>query len=402
MQVKEGLGYTCDPDTYFYGICEEFEGSLDKGANPMTTIDLIDRLGAKSMRIWMHHKRLLQRKGVTDELEWKEDVFRRYRKYVEELTKRKIRIVAMNHNYVFPKGFTGTPNSVPEMPEPGTQAYLDEMNMIARAYEMMAKEFPEIEYWECGNEVNMNSYLAKPGFSSNNVKNSEYDERYCYTNLEKAEITADICYYSNLGVKRGNSKAYVVFPAPTPYRGYAEMAEFYEFVYRAVESGRFPRGLAPDTDPDHYFQVQCYHAYNFGGDASIIRDGAEMILRVMQRHGDGGKKIFITEFGYHDSDFVVNRGMKKPEADELQASFFPTDFEAFRSCENIETVFIFRLYDWTAGPGIEIDFGLFTSPSSPKGIIPKAKGLKLYRLIRGEDADPAALYRYRKNENAEN
>ena len=115
MQVKEGLGYTCDPDTYFYGICEEFEGSLDKGADPMT-IDLIDRLGAKSMRIWMHHKRLLQRKGDTDELEWKEDVFRRYRKYVEELTKRKIRIVAMNHNYVFPKSFTGTPNSVPEMP----------------------------------------------------------------------------------------------------------------------------------------------------------------------------------------------------------------------------------------------------------------------------------------------
>ena len=160
MQVKEGLGYTCDPDTYFYGICEEFEGSLDKGADPMTTIDLIDRLGAKSMRIWMHHKRLLQRKGDTDELEWKEDVFRRYRKYVEELTKRKIRIVAMNHNYVFPKSFTGTPNSVPEMPEPGTQAYLDEMNMIARAYEMMAKEFPEIEYWECGNEVNMN-YISQ-------------------------------------------------------------------------------------------------------------------------------------------------------------------------------------------------------------------------------------------------
>ena len=252
MQVKQSLGYGCDPQKYMFGMCEEFEGSLDKGADPMVTIDLIDRLGAKSMRIWMHHKRLLRRKGDTDELEWKPDVFARYRKYVEELARRGIRIVAMNHNYVFPKSFSGDPVSVPEMPLPGTQAYSDEMNMISAAYEMMAREFPEIEYWECGNEVNMNSYLAKPGFSASGVKNAEYDSEFTYTNTEKAEITADICYYSSLGVKRGNPKAYVVFPAPTPYRGYAEMCEFYEAVYRAIGSGRFPRGLPADTDPDNY------------------------------------------------------------------------------------------------------------------------------------------------------
>lgn len=396
MQVKQSLGYGCDPQKYMFGMCEEFEGSLDKGADPMVTIDLIDRLGAKSMRIWMHHKRLLRRKGDTDELEWKPDVFARYRKYVEELARRGIRIVAMNHNYVFTKSFSGDPVSVPEMPLPGTQAYSDEMNMISAAYEMMAREFPEIEYWECGNEVNMNSYLAKPGFSASGVKNAEYDSEFTYTNTEKAEITADICYYSSLGVKRGNPKAYVVFPAPTPYRGYAEMCEFYEAVYRAIGSGRFPRGLPADTDPDRYFQVQCWHAYNFGGDPEVIRSGAEMVLRVMRRHGDGGKKVFITEFGYHDSDFVKTRGMTKKQADETQAAFFETDFKTFRSFENIETVFLFRLYDWHAGPGIEIDFGLFTSPSSPEGIVPKAKGLKIYHMIKGEDADESVLYRYKK------
>ena len=92
MQVKQSLGYGCDPQKYMFGMCEEFEGSLDKGADPMVTIDLIDRLGAKSMRIWMHHKRLLRRKGDKDELEWKPDVFARYRKYVEELARRGIRI----------------------------------------------------------------------------------------------------------------------------------------------------------------------------------------------------------------------------------------------------------------------------------------------------------------------
>lgn len=396
MQVKKGLGYECEPERYMFGMCEEFEGSLDKGADPMVTIDLIDRLGAKSMRIWMHHKRLLQRKGDSDELEWKQDAFMRYRGYVEELTKRGIRIVAMNHNYVFPKSFTGDARSVAEMPLPGSQAYYDEMNMLSAAYEMMARAFPEIDYWECGNEVNMNSYLAKPGFSASGIKNSQYDGTYTYTNREKAQIAADICYYATRGVKKGNPKAYVVFPAPTPYRGYAEMCEFYEEAYRAIESGEFPRGGEPDTDPDHYFQVQCYHAYNFGGDPDVLTFGAEMILGVMRRHGDGGKKIFITEFGYHDSDFVKTRGMTKKQADEAQAAFFESDFKAFRAFENIETVFLFRLYDWHAGPGIEVDFGLFTSPSSPEGIVPKAKGLKIYHLIRGEGADESTLYRYKK------
>lgn len=395
MKVKSSLHYACEPEKFMFGMCEEFEGSLDAGADPMVTVDLIDRLGAKSMRIWMHHKRLLRRKGDTDELEWKADVFARYRKYVEELTARGIRIVAMNHSYVFPKSFTGNADSM-EMPEPGTPAYFDEMKMISEACEMMAKAFPEIEYWECGNEVNMNFYLAKPGYSASGIKNAEYDSEFTYTNTEKAEITADICYYSTLGVRRGNPKAFVVFPAPTPYRGYAEMCEFYEAAYRAIESGSFPRGLPADTDADNYFQVQCWHAYNFGGDASVIKEGAAMVERVMRRHGDGGKKIFITEFGYHDSDFVKTRGMTKKQADETQAAFFETDFQAFRSFENIETVFLFRLYDWQAGPGIEIDFGLFTSPSSPEGIIPKAKGLKIYHMIKGEDADESVLYRYKK------
>ena len=396
MKAKETLGYSCEPEKYLFGMCEEFEGSLDEGADPMTTIDLVDRIGARSMRIWMHHKRLLRRKENSSEIEWKRDAFLRYRKYVGELKDRGIRIVAMNHSYLYPQGFTGNADSVCEIPLPGSETYFEMMQTISRSYEMLAREFPEILYWECGNEVNMNEYLAKPGYKASGCKNGEYDPEFCYTNKEKAEIAADLCYYSSAGVKRGNPKALVVFPAPTPYRGYAEMCEFLEETYRAIESGQFPRGLTADTDPDDYFQVQCYHAYNFGGEAQILRDGIKQILNVMRRHGDGEKKIFITEFGYHDSDFVVHRGMTKAQADEVQASFFATDFEAFRSCPNIETVFVFRLYEWLTGPGIEKDFGLFTSPASAEGIVPKAKALRLFHLFRKDGAQENILYKYRK------
>lgn len=395
MEVKKSLQYGYEPDKYLFGICEEFEGSLDPDVSATQTVALADAIGAKSMRVWMHHKRLFTRKEGSNELVWKKDVLKRYHGYVDDLSKRGIRVLAMNHNYVQPNGHGCTENTM-EMPLPGTEAYFAQMQLIADACELLAKEFPEILYWECGNEVNMNFYLPKPGACKAGIKNADYRPDLYYTNREKAEITADICYYSTMGVKRGNPDAFVVFPAPTPYRGYPEMAEFFEYTYRAVESGRFPRGLAPDTDPDHYFQVQCWHAYNFGGESELILNGGKMIYDVMKAHGDGGKKVFITEFGYHDHDFMKTRGMTREEADRTQAGFLPADFDAFKRIGCVETVFLFRLYDWQNGPGIETDFGLFTSPSSEHGIVPKAKGLTAFKIFNGENADASVLYRYQK------
>lgn len=395
MEVKKNLAYSFEPKKFMLGIGEEFEGSLDPGAKAAETIDLVDALGAKSMRIWMHHRRLIDRKLNENTLVWKQDALLRYHGYVNELTKRGIRVLAMNHCYVQPLNHGCTENSM-EIPLPGTDAYFSQMQLISDAYEMLAREFPEILYWECGNEVNMNSYLPKPNACKESVRNDVYDIHKHYNNVEKAEIAADICYYATQGVRRGNPNAFVVFPAPTPYRGYAEMAEFYEYAYRAIESGKFPRGLTADTDADNYFQVQCWHAYNFGGESQLITEGGKMIYDVICAHGDAGKKVFISEFGYHDSDLMQSRGMTKEQADRTQANFLRNDFDAFSKIGCIETVFMFRLYDWIAGPGIEVDFGLFTSPSSDKGIVPKEKGLEIFRIFNGDDADTKSLYRYKK------
>lgn len=400
MEAKKSLNYKIEPEKYLYGICEVFEGAIDKEIRPEQTLELVKNTGFRSMRLWMHHKKLFHT-DENDGIYFDKDAIKRYHGYVDGLTARGIgHLVSMNHSYLYPAAFDGDRESECEVPLPGTPCYLKFLQMIERSYEMLAREFPEIPYYEVGNEVNLHRFIAKPHFPIGKLAEKDYDEKYCYTNREKAEITADICYYARRGVKKGNPNAFVVLPAPTPYFGYTDCAAFVEMIYLAVESGRFPTGFPADTDPDHYFEVLAWHPYNFGGESEIFVNGCNEIYAVAQRHGDNGKKVFITEFGYHDFDFVQSgRCKSKEEADALQASFFSADFKAFRKqLPYVETVQLFRLYDWVAGPGIEIDFGLFTSPAQTGDIRPKEKGKAMFAVINGENADLKDICIYAKGE----
>ena len=400
MEAKRTLGYKIEPQKYLYGIGEVFEGAIDDAVRPEQTQELIAAMGFQSMRLWMHHKKLF-RSDENDEIFFEEEALKRFHNYADALTERGVKhLVSMNHSYLYPAQFDGDRESECEVPLPKTACYLKFLQMIERSYELIAREFPEISYYEVGNEVNMHRFIAKPHFPVGKISEREYDPQYCYTRREKAEITADICYYARRGIKKGNPNAFVVLPAPTPFFGYTDCAEFVEEIYLSIESGRFPTGLKADTDADHYFEVLAWHPYNFGGDSSIFVNGCNEIYAVAVKHGDLGKKVFITEFGYHDFDFVQSGRCKtKEEADALQASFLYTDFKAFREeLPYVETVHIFRLYDWVAGPGIEIDFGLFTSPAQTGKIAPKEKGKAMYKIIRGEDADIEKICVYAKGE----
>ena len=396
MKAKKSLNYEIEPDKYIYGMCETFQGPIEKEITPQMTINLMSELGCQSMRLWMHAKWLINREENSNKLTLKEDVIKEYKSNVGLLIKKGVNhLVSMNHSYIYPYDFEGNQESEAEVPLPGSKVYLDFLRLIEDTYELLTKTFPEIIYWEVGNEVNTHRFICKPFYPKKDApKETEYDEKYCYTFEEKAQITADICYYANKGVKKGNPNAFVVFPAPTPYFGYTQLAWWMEQVYLTIESGKFPTGLKADTNPDNYFQILSWHPYNFGGDSSIFVNGCNEIYDVAIKHGDEGKKVFLTEFGYHDNDFI-KQGMTRTEADEKQASFFKTDFLAFRKyLPYVETVHIFRLFDWTAGPGIEIDFGMFRSPMSEYGIVPKAKGMELFKLIKGENADAKKLYMY--------
>lgn len=400
MQAKKTLGYMIEPEKYLYGMCETFEGAVDKAAKPETTIDLVAALGCKTMRLWMHHKQLMRvENGVPV---FKPGKLEQYCGYVDALIKKGVtHLTSMNHSYLYPSSFDGDPHSESEIPLPGTPTYLAFLQLVQESYRMLAAAFPQIEYYEVGNEMNLHRFLSKPNYpQEGGPKADEYDPRYCYTKEEKTAIMTDICYYANAGVKQGNPNAYVVFPGLTPLFGYTDMAADFDLVYRHIESGAFPTGRPADTDPDRYFQVLAWHPYNFSGDSSIFVKGCNEVYEVMKAHGDEGKKVFLTEFGYHDFD-LVKHGYTLEDADRKQAEWLAHDFAAIKAqLPYVETVHIFRLYDWIAGPGIEIDFGMFRSAASESGIAPKAKGLAYFHAACGADADESPLYAYAKKPKA--
>lgn len=387
MLAKKSLNYKIEPEKYLFGIGEVFEGAIDNSIKPQNTIEIIKKMGFGSMRLWMHNKSLLNRDANNNTISLNDEAILRYHHYIDEIIRGgTTHLIAMNHSYLYPYDFKGNQKSEAEIPLPNTATYQIFLDMLEESYYILSKEFPMIIYWEVGNEVNMHRFICKPNFPLGKFTEKDYDERFCYTYEEKAQITADICYYSNLGIKRGNPKAYVVFPAPTPYFGYTDCSNFFDLVYKAIESGLFPRGRKADTNADNYFQVLSWHPYNFGGDYNIFVNGCKEIYQTAINHGDAGKKVFITEFGYHDFD-LMKSNMTKEEADAKQASFLRTDFKAYKEqLPFVETVHIFRLYDWSVGPNIEVDFGLFTSPQKTKTILPKEKGKVLYELINGKKA----------------
>ncbi len=395
MQAKQSLGYAIEQDKYLHGMCEIFEGAVDKAMTPEQTIALTAALGAKSMRIWMHHKSLLTREN--GRIVFRPGKKEQYRGYVIALKERGVtHLTSMNHSYLYPDDFPGDRTSENEIPLPGTDCYRRFLADITESYAIVSAAFPEIAYFEVGNETNLHRFLAKPGWpGKDGPKEGTYDERYCYTKEEKAAIMADICWYANRGVKRGNPAAYVVFPGLTPLFGYPDMADYFDLAYAYIRSGRAPAFQPADTDPDNYFQVLAWHPYNFSGEADIFVNGCNTVYEIIKKNGDEGKKVFLTEFGYHDFD-LIKHGYTLEEADKKQAEWLYNDFQAFRRLPYVETVHVFRLYDWVAGPGIEIDFGMFHSSASEQGLTPKAKGLAYFRSACGEDADPAGLYRYAK------
>lgn len=285
----------------------------------------------------------------------------------------------------------------PRISQTGDKDYRKFLELCEKSYEMLASRFPEIIYWEVGNEPNMHAFMLKPGFPKDKeVDMSSEEWEYYYTDEEKAGIIADMCYYCNRGVKKGNPKAYTVSPGFACYRGYPDLAHFLDLIYECIESGDYPAFAPADTNTDNYFQILSWHPYNWGGDWRIFVEGCNTVYDAARRHGDEGKKAFMTEFGYHDADFIRD-GANRQQADAKQASFFKTDFKAFREeLQFVETVHIFRLFNWLEGHGIELDFGLFTSPLEENGIEPKEKGKAMYRLIHGSDEGMDKLYVYSK------
>lgn len=395
-------GYVIEQDKYLFGMGEMpnmgVGGAVDSRVTPDMVTDLTVSLGVKSFRIWMHLTSLVVRDRESNALSLNAKNVERYHDFIDGLTAGGVtHLTAMSHYYLYPYGFANSSNGV--VPEPYSEDYYEFMKLLEECYALVSAEFPEIKYWEPSNETNGGGrFLAKNGYIEDGSKLQNED--YLYDDEDLASITADICYYANRGIKRSNPNNICVLPGMVFTGSAGTSGIFLEMIYESIESGELPRSLElpVDTNSDNYFQVLNWHPYvgTWGMYSDAWIEANLAVYQVAIDHGDEGKKVFLTEFGYPD----FKRGN---EQQENIARYVPAAFDAIKQhMPWVETVHMFRMFDWdTAAAGVaemEKSFGLFFSPNNRQtGAAPKPVALSLFEYFN-PNGDKTALYKYAAEE----
>ena len=400
---KTGLGYEVDRSKMF-GICvlpsDLPTSSKDPGITTEIVCDLIQTMNIKSVRVWMHIPYVLERVGYTNELRLKESTVQVYHDYFAALDEAGVEnILVMSHQYLYPVEMIPQPTYNGVVPDPVTDpvAYQAFLDMFRNCYDMLAEEFPEITLWEPNNETDHPSgtTIVREGYVQGG---GEANDPYLYSMTDVARITADLCYYANLGIKKHNPENELVMPGLV-FSSTAASAIFIDLLYEQIESGELPfsedadgnRVLPADTNTDNYFNVLNWHPYaNIQPNDDWLQANIDM-YNVAVEHGDGGKKLFLSEFGWYDSFDETRQnkiGLWYPEALDLLQENLPS----------LEAVYCFRMFNWTTtGEGVkdmEKTFGIFTSPVEESGITPKPAALSLFKYFNGDNADTSGLYKY--------
>jgi hypothetical protein len=219
-------------------------------------------------------------------------------------------------------GINGDPQAVPYRDTAPGSDYMKFLERYRESWKTLSSAFPNITFWEIGNEFNIDMFLHPPDFPKSS-----------FSLQEKADITTDLLYYGSLGVHEGNPKAKTVLGGLAPDPDIAGIGLFLEKLYINIKSGRWP-----STNLDDYFQIACWHPYLFHEEPTysnwVIPNNA--VYNVMKCYGDGVKQVFFSEFGY--SDHKISR--------EEVSNYLVKAFQLARdNFPWLETIYWFRLID---------------------------------------------------------
>ena len=246
--------------SHLFGMCELTIDTIvgdrvDSTVNNEWVADKMGELGVDTARVWLHHTNILYRSERSNELYLNETVASHFHDYFQKLKENGVkRILAMSHRFIQPYGYPGDELSVPD-PWEEPEYYQQFLDIQERAYQIIATEFPEIDFYEPGNEWDdeeQGLYLHRAGWSLGKGD-------LVYSAAEAGQIAADVCYYANRGIKSVNPDAKVVSPGTTwCYSGIT----FLDSMYQSIEEGRHPTGEdVADKNVDNYFQIVAWHPY---------------------------------------------------------------------------------------------------------------------------------------------
>ena len=391
-------------EAYFYGAGElasevgPKDDWRDEGVTMEWTSKTAGAMGVGTQRVWMHLNSVIKRAEKSNELSLIQAECDRYHEYFARLKAAGVkRILVMNHRYIYPYGYNpGTSATVPEpMKDPGI--YKEWLEIYTECYRMLATEFPEIDFWECGNEFDLDSFMHKSDYNVDKM-NSMYPQN------EAAAITADLCYAAKKGVTSVDNNNFIVLPGMSQYA----QPSFFESIYAAIESKKYP--TIEDyyvNDPDDYFDVIAWHAYplntkaysgDFDDAMTLFKDRGIALYDVAKQHGDGDKRVWITELGITEA-CMGEVGLE--ETQRLTAEYAMKMLDIVETdMPFVESCYWFRYsncYSRFVSEG-ENNFGIFYSPDDTvnRGK-PKPIAIAMYKRIHGENADLSGLYKYVKD-----
>ena len=363
-----------------YGIGEpvwlrDSQGEID---GPQA-VEIMDAIGFGSFREWMHLPWVLENPTTP-----KPEVVRRMTQILDKCAELDIEVTGMSHHWFLPEGCKHTSGGVsPDRDLSSGSLYMQMLEMLEQSWFTMVSQFPQVPMWEVGNEWNI-FFLSRD--DAKPLPNGMHGSTENFTLSQRADIAVDMMYFAAKGIRRANPNAKVVMFSPCPNQedlpwfvpaGYG-IALMMDMIYSRIRSGDFW-----STETDDYFDVVAWHPYTTH-DAppdDVWKEINDAAYRVMQKYGDGHKKVLITEFGYTDSG--------DPEKEKRHAEYYQRIFAYMQQMPYIHAFHIFRLFEdarmsenWKPGMWggpYEQYFGIFREPKN--GLTPRTKAIEIQKLI---------------------
>ncbi|MBE7087785.1 MAG: hypothetical protein E7369_05755 [Clostridiales bacterium] len=372
----------------FGGIpAEIYGGARETCLTEEYLVDINPAFGGDSTRINMSFGNLFKTSVSSDEISFNQVTLDKLHSYLDKLYERGItRIVALTDNYLYPYDYG---YSIPMcVPNPLTEEdfYIRWLKINAKAWEMIAKEFPYIRYFEPTNEPDhyKGTALNQNGFTYGGTDNADFMWSY----EEAGYIIADMCYYLTKAVKSVNPENRVMTPGLTAL---VESPDYLRCIYNAIKSQTLPTGYDyADVNPDNYFEILNWHPYILKEGCSSVEEWKQFQIdfyNVCKEYGDGNTPVWFTEMGFTDEGLG-----DKVEQECAEKMIKLLNYS--KELGFVDTVLVWCLsnrYD-TKDSASEDNFGLIRSLAEPeRGGEIKPIGEAVFKFINGENADITPL-----------
>lgn len=386
---------------YLFGICnltsDQLPSIIDSKVDNTWSADKMGALGAKSTRLWIYMGYYVKKVANSNELYLLKGNCDILHDYIDKLKGQGVeRFVGCVVNFVNPIEFNCSDAAALPSVYDDYDVYVNFVEMMGEACGMLAQEFPDIQYWEIGNEpdIEHGSWFHKKGYTGSS------DNDHKFTADEAAYISADLCWYASQAIKKVNPNNKVILPGLTCS---PSSVDFLDWIYKQIKSGYLPTTKEySDRNPDNYFDILAWHPYPSNVNQFIEYN--KNMYQVAINHGDNGKPLFFTEFGFSDFRFggvPAERG--DTDTAGVQNRLARLAIQCFDAIKTdlpfVETVMMFRLSNvaefYDVG-SMENSFGLFYSPNDVDewASKPKPIAIELYKYFNGQNADLSVLYKH--------